>query len=62
MGGAEGDTVGVQGPVGRSLLMYESVVWGIDGCRERMGCVAGKGVDVQVVGKEVGELIRVVLP
>lgn len=38
MGGAEWDTVGVQGPVGRG---GESVVWGID----------GMGVDVQVVGE-----------
>ena len=60
MSGAERDTVGVQGPVGR-LLMYECVVWGIDGCRERMGCVAGKVVDVQVVREDIGELIEVIL-
>lgn len=59
--GAEGDTVGVQGPVGSDLLMYECVVWGIDGCSEGIGCVARKVVDIQVVREEVGKLIQVVL-
>jgi hypothetical protein len=44
--GAERDTVGVQGPVGRGLVMHERGVCVIDGCSERM---TGKVVDVQVV-------------
>ena len=45
MGGAERGTVGVQGPVGSHLLVYECGVLGVDGSSEGM---AGKVVDVQV--------------
>ena len=56
MSGAERDTVGVQGPVRRGLLMYERGICGIDGCSEGMTVV-----DVQVVREEVGEVIHVLL-
>lgn len=45
VGGAERGTVGVQGPVGSHLLVYECGVLGVDGSSEGM---AGKVVDVQV--------------
>lgn len=47
IGGAERDTVGVQGPVRGDLLMYGCGVLSIDRS-ERMGWMAGKVVDVQV--------------